>query len=497
VKGKFRILAGISIIILLVASVLIIREIKQPEVEEPVKPVQPPAVDLELASHFSEQYTDDLPGLMKRRTIRVLTTFNKTNYFLHKNQQHGFEYSLMSDYEKFLNRKIKKGLKVVVEFRPVSRNVLIPLLNKGYGDIAAAGLTITAGRKEVVDFTSPYLTDIDEVVVSHKNVVGLDNPEDLVGRKLYVRESSSYFESIRTLNEILKEKGLKPVKVIKADESLETEDILEIVNSGALDLTVADNHIAEIWATVLEDIRVHEAIKLREQGMIAWMVRKSNPELASSLNSFIRKRKKGSRIGNIYFNRYFEDNKWIQNPISEKQVGKLHKYEELIKKYAGQYGFDWMLIMAVGFQESGLNNNKRSRAGAVGVMQVRPSTARDRNVGISDVHLVENNIHAGVKYLAWVRDRYFSDDNIREGDRIRFTLAAYNAGPKSINRARRRAREMKLDDTLWFRNVEVAALKVIGREPVQYVGNINKYYVIYKLYETNQQVREQIKGDLG
>jgi membrane-bound lytic murein transglycosylase MltF len=216
-------------------------------------------------------------------------------------------------------------------------------------------------------------------------------------------------------------------------------------------------------------------------------------KLKASLNEFIKGHRKGTLLGNIYFNRYFKDNKWIKNPVTPEELEKHRRYIELFQKYASQYGFDWILIMAQAFQESGLDNNKKSHTGAVGIMQVLPATARDKRIGIKDVHLLENNIHAGVKYLALLRDRYFSDAGMRERDRVRFALAAYNAGPTKIKKAKKLAKEMGLDPNRWFRNVEIAALRLIGQETVQYVSNINKYYIVFRLAFENERLRSAKK----
>ncbi len=447
-----------------------------------------------LASHFRKQYTDDLDGLLAKHYIRVLTTFNKTNFYISGNKFYGFEYSLMKDYEKFLNRHKKRGdLKVVLEFIPVSRDRLIPALVNGYGDIAAAGLTITPERLKKVDFTKPYLTGIDEVIVANKNVSGIETLQDLSGRKVFVRQSSSYYESLVSLNNRFLKEGKRPVKIVRADENLETEDILELVNSGAIRITIADSHIAGIWSRVLGNLRVLDHLKVRSGSRIAWMVRKNNPRLKDNLNRFIRKHRKGTLSGNIYFDRYYKNTKWIKNPLTEQEGRRFRQYTELFKKYSRQYGFDWMLIMALAFQESGLDNQKKSHAGAIGIMQVRPSTASGKKVSIRNVHLPENNIHAGVKYLAFLRDRYFSDAGVRPRDRVRFALAAYNAGPARIRKMRRAAGKMGLNPNRWFRNTELAALKYIGQETVRYVSNINKYYLIFKLVFEKDKLRSSEK----
>lgn len=454
-------------------------------------------VMLPLDSHFKKKYTDDLNSLLSKRYIRVLTTFNKTNLYLSGGKLYGFEYSLLKDYEKFLNKRVKRqDLKVVLEFIPVSRDQLIPALVNGFGDIAAAGLTITSERLGHVDFTDPYLTDIDEVIVVNKNVRGIKGLEDLSGRKVFVRQSSSYYESLVSLNKKLSEKRLPPVQIVKADENLETEDILELVNSGAIRITVSDSHIAKIWSRVFENLQVLDYLKVRDGGKIAWMVRKNNPQLKDSLNKFIKTHRKGTLLGNIYFNRYYKNTKWIKNPLGDREQKKLRRHIELFKKYSEQYSFDWMLIMALAYQESGLEHKKKSSAGAVGIMQVLPLTASDKNVGIKNVHVLENNIHAGIKYLAFLRARYFSDTDMRERDRVRFTLAAYNAGPAKIQKTRKLAQKMGMDPNRWFRNVEIAALKIIGQETVRYVSNINKYYVVFRLFFEKEAVRSSEKNGI-
>jgi membrane-bound lytic murein transglycosylase MltF len=149
------------------------------------------------------------------------------------------------------------------------------------------------------------------------------------------------------------------------------------------------------------------------------------------------------------------------------------------------------------FQESGLNHKKKSSRGAVGLMQIKPSTASDPKVGIKNVYKLENNVHAAVKYLDFIRSRYFSDKEILPQDGVRLSLAAYNAGPAKIRSIQRKAKKMRLDPNRWFSNVELAALQTVGQETVQYVSNINKYYVIYRnileRVEERKKVREKIR----
>ncbi len=318
------------------------------------------------------------------------------------------------------------------------------------------------------------------MVITRKNGVSVEGLSDLSGRQVAVRESSSYYQSLQGLNEKLQNQDLEKVEIVRLSEELETESILEMVNSGALDITVADIHLAKAWKGVLPNIVVHEDVQLRKGSEIAWMVRKNNPQLKESLNRFLQTHKQGTLLGNIYFRRHYKNAAALRDPTDLEKWEKLRKYKDVIRKYADKYEFDWLLILALAFQESGLDHSSRSQAGAVGLMQIRPSTARDPKVGVENVYDVENNIHAGVKYLDFLRERYFSTEDIRPRDRVRLALAAYNAGPARIRRVRARAEKMGLDPNKWFRNVELAALRDIGQETVRYVSNINKYYVLYQ-----------------
>jgi len=423
---------------------------------------------------------EDLPRLRQKEHIRVLITLNRTNFFLADGKIRGFEYALLKEYEQHLNDEIGPGeIGTPLAFIPVSRDFLLPGLAEGYGDIAAAGLTITKARQKLVDFTEPYLKGINEILVTSKKTKAPENIGALAGKRVYVRKSSSYYESLQALNRRLRQQRKPPVKIVPVDENLETEDILELVNTGALERTVADSHIAEVWHKVLGGIRVHENIRLRENSRIAWAVRKNNPKLKQSLNHFIRQHRQGTLLGNIFFRRYYEKKQWIENPLEGDGNAKIERFRPLLEKYAHKYRFDWRLILAVAFQESRLNPKKKSPKGAVGLMQVLPSSAADPNVGIQNVHKLENNVHAAVKYLNFIRRHYFSDPNICPLDRVRFSLAAYNAGPARVIQAREQASRMNLDPNRWFQNVELAVLHTVGREPVDYVSNINKFFVIY------------------
>lgn len=193
------------------------------------------------------------------------------------------------------------------------------------------------------------------------------------------------------------------------------------------------------------------------------------------------------------FNRYLRETKWVKNSLSDEEIRLFRETVGFFKRYADRYGFDWLMVAAQAYQESGIDQSKRSPMGAIGVMQVLPSTAADPNVSIPNIEELENNIHAGVKYMRFIMDRYFKDAEIDDLNRNLFAFASYNAGPARISRLRRQAVRNGLDPNIWFHNVEVVAAKEIGRETVQYISNIYKYYVAYRLIVDRLQTKKAVK----
>jgi membrane-bound lytic murein transglycosylase MltF len=234
---------------------------------------------------------------------------------------------------------------------------------------------------------------------------------------------------------------------------------------------------------------LHKNIVLNSGGRIAWSIRNNSPGLKKIANEFIRKNKKGTLLGNILFNRYLVRNTWARQALSDEELQKFKDLKALFQKYANRYEFDYLMMAALAYQESGLDHNRRSPVGAIGIMQILPTTAADKHVGIREIEILENNIHAGIKYLRFLRDRYFSDPAIDNLNQNLFSFAAYNAGPAKVRRLRNEAERAGLDPNVWFGNVEVIAAKRIGRETVQYVGNIYKYYIAYRLIRDDKNYR--------
>ena len=395
-----------------------------------------------------------------------------------------------------LNRRLGTGqLKVQVFFIPVGRDELLPGLVEGRGDIAAANLTITDERRQQVDFSDPLIAGVDEVVVTGPASPAIASTQDLSGQEVFVRKSSSYYESLVRLNAELQKAGKPAVRLKLAPEALEDEDLLEMVNAGLVRLVVVDSHKAEFWAQIFPKIRLHPEAALRTDGAIAWAFRKGSPKLRAAVNRFVATHKLGTSFGNQVFTRYLRSTKFVKNALDPEEIAKYERTVTLFRKYGEQYDFDWLMLTAQGYQESQLDNARRSRSGAVGVMQVLPRTGKEMQVG--DVHQLGPNIHAGAKYLRFMTDRYFQDAPMDPIDKTLFAFASYNAGPAKIARLRKEAKAAGLNPNVWFNNVERVAALRIGRETVTYVSNIFKYYVAYRLLEEERQERESAKKQLS
>ena len=437
----------------------------------------------------------DFDAMLERRTIRVLTTYNKTGYFIHKGVQRGVTYDAFIQVEKRLNEQlrkdkaIKRHLKVHIVFIPVAREALLASLIEGKGDIAAANLTITDKRKQQgVEFTDPLLENVRELLISGPHSPKVESAADLGGKTIFVRPSSSYFESLMAYNQARKEAGEPLIDIQPASEVLEDEDLVEMVNAGLLPFIVMDEHKARFWQKIFPKITIHETPVFREGGVIAWAVRKESPKLLAMLNQQI-KAIRGKATGEEILARYLKQNKFVKSAAAAAERKKFLQVVELFREYGDRYDVDWLLMAAQGYQESALNQKARSHVGAIGIMQIMPATGKGLKVG--DIRQLEPNIHGGAKYMRWMIDHYYADEPMTALDKALFSFASYNAGPARVARLRAETKKRGMDPNVWFHNVEYVAAEKIGPETVTYVGNIYKYYIAYKLVMEQMQLRQK------
>ncbi len=438
----------------------------------------------------------DLDSMIERRYIRMLVTFSKTNYFLDGPEQHGATYDGAKQFEDFLNKRLKsKDIRVQIAFIPVSRDRLFSALAEGRGDIAAANLTITPERQKLADFSLPIVSEVRELVVTGTNQPAVNSPGDLSGRTVHVRKSSSYYQSLNTLNQSLRKTGKPPVEIVPASEPLEDEDLLEMVNAGLIPVTIVDEHLATFWKQIFDQIKVTD-VSVRTGGQIAWALRRDTPQLAEAVNSFIKANPKGSLSYNVIMKKYFQSTQWVTNAAGEAERKKFQEMAQLFRRYGDRYDFPWLLLAAQAYQESTIDQTKKSPVGAVGVMQIKPSTAEGNPINIKGVDKsADRNVEAGAKYLRFMIDRYYKNEPMERIDKGLFAIASYNAGPARVAGLRKKAAAMRLDPNKWFGNVEVVAARDIGRETVQYVSNIYKYYVSYTLLANQRQQKARARGE--
>jgi membrane-bound lytic murein transglycosylase MltF len=280
-----------------------------------------------------------------------------------------------------------------------------------------------------------------------------------------------------------------------APESLEDDDLMEMVNAGLIPATVVDDFLARFWQQVLPSLVLNERAPLRTGGNLAVAIRKNSPQLAAELNAFIRQHGLGTAMGRVLEKRYLESTRFVTNAASDEDRARFLQMVGLFRKYGAQYDVDYLIMAAQGYQESRLDQGAKSAVGAVGVMQVMPTTGAEQQVG--NISQLEPNIHAGVKYMRFMMDQYYKDDPMDQLNKGLFTFASYNAGPGRIRKLRHEAAQRGLDPNIWFGNVEQIASERIGRETVTYVSNIYKYYIAYRLIMQQQQERQAARESLA
>lgn len=484
--ARMRFIASI-ILVLLVSAACTAETTDSPDTmpEPPLEKVWPA---------MSEARFGDLDAMVARGEIRVLTTFTLGSYFIDKGRQRGTVFEMSQILEKYIRRKFGQAAKTLkVTIIPVRRDQLIHFLVKGHGDIAFANLTVTPERSKVVDFSTPFTSKAREVLVTGPTAPIISELKDLAGKEVVVPLASSYYASITEMNAQFVKDGLDPIRITEADPRLEAEDILEMVSAGLLPITVIDEHRFNLWSGTFKNLEVHDDIVFRKNAAIALAMRQESPQLKQLLDAFTHENRVGTLITNILLKKYGRNGSWIHAALEREPFRRFEQLAGLFRTYGTRYDFDWLMLASFAFQESGFDQNARSPVGAIGVMQIMPATAADKAVAIANIEDLENNIHAGTKYLSVLRGHYFSDESMEPTERMLFTMAGYNAGPNRINRLRRVAAARGLDPNIWFNNVELVVAAQVGREPVTYVANIYRYFIAYKRALLTQESKVSIR----
>jgi len=399
-----------------------------------------PTATLEMPATF-ERHLGDLDGMLKRHQIRALVVPSRSGFFYDRGRPQGIFYEAMEEFQRFANEKLKTGaLKISVSYIPVRPDQMESALLEGVGDVIAYGVIVTPEREKLVLFTTPVDADVKQVIVSGPKAPPMNTLEDLSGKVIYANPLTVYFENLQALSASFQQAGKPPILVKPSDPNLTDEDLLEMVNAGLIPATVTINLRADFWSKVFPHLTLHPDMVLRKEGQQALVTRKDSPKLREILNEFVAGRQMGSSFGNTLIRRYLQNTKWVKDSTSSEEMKKFQAYVRYFQKYAAA-----------------------------------------PPINISDVDTAENNIEAGAKMLRNIAETYFKDDKLDPMNKTLMVFASYDAGPTRIVRLRKKAASEGLDPNQWFGNVELVAAKDIGQETVQYVSNIYKYYVAYKL----------------
>jgi membrane-bound lytic murein transglycosylase MltF len=435
-----------------------------------------------LRTRSAQPFTGDFDAMLDLRRIRLVIPYSRTLFFEDRGTMYGTAADGAQLFEAWVNKTFAVGARPwTVLLIPVSRDKLFDTLLAGDGDIAAGDITITEERRKKVAFTMPVRRNVREIVVTGEDVPEFDNADALSGKEVAVGQSTSYYESLTKLNERLTAQGKPPVTITIVPGTLESEDLMEMTAVGLLPATVVDDWVAGLWVQIIKGLRLHPKAALREGAEIAWAVRPDNPKLLATLNRAIAEITVSMNQWSDHTRSYLAKLKQMHTATKGADIQRFHDTIEIFRRYAGQYRFDTLLLVAQGYQESRLDQRARSGVGAVGLMQLMPQTGQA--LGVGDIYKADPNVHAGAKYMAQLMDVYFKGVPFDEQNRTLFAFAAYDTGPGAIQSLRRQAAAEKLDPNVWFDNVERLAAKRVGQEPVRYVRNIYKYYVAYKLIE--------------
>ena len=433
-----------------------------------------PAGDTTATASADAKWTGDFDGMLERRNIRVLAPYSRSLFFVENGKEHGLTADLAHDFETYLNHKHEQelgGRPITVTLIPTTRDKLLTGLADGTGDIAGGNLTATASRMQQADFVAPTeFAPAEEVLVSGPGAPAVATLADLSGKKVNVRQASSYFESLNTLNDKFTGESKPAVRIVSMPDALEDEDVLEMLNAGLFDFTVVDSWKAKLWAEVLPKIKVHDDVVLRSGGTIGWAIRKQSPKLQAEIDGFY-KVASGQGLIKARLANYQATLREIAKNSTGPAMSTFGQTLTLFRKYGKQYPFDPLMLAAQGFNESQLNQSTGSHDAAATATQIPPSSRA----------ALEKSVAASTKYIDQFMARDFPDAKFSETDRTLFTFASYKAGPDNISRMREEATKRGLDPNLWFNNVELVAAQELGTETTTYVRNIYKYDVAFGL----------------
>ena len=448
----------------------------------------------------TQVWKGDFDGMLERRAIRFYVPYSRSLYFVDKGRERGIAAYLIRDFERWVNKKYAEQLgkrPVTVFIVAATRDKLRDDLLEGHADIAVGNIKVLDELLKDVDFVAPDETAVStEILATGPASPPIGSIDDLAGKTIHVRKTSSYYLSLTALNEQFKKQNKREIKITLVPDALEDEDMLEMLNAGLLQTIVVDDWKGKAWEHVLPKVKLHEQLVLRPKTKVGWAIRKQSPQLAAVLNEYYAQyAKQAGSIGKRVQRDYMSKVKALHNAAASKDLKRFETLIAYFKTYGAQYKFDPLMLAAQGYQESQLNQGAKSHVGAIGVMQIMPATGAELKVG--DIGQAEPNIHAGAKYMDQLMTKFFPDAKFDEQNRTLFAFASYNAGPGNISKMRKEAEKRGLDPNLWFNNVEIVTAEKIGIETTTYVRNIFKYYAAYRLTTDARASADKLKQEVA
>ncbi len=435
--------------------------------------------------------------IKERGKIIAVTEYTSTDYFIYKGQPMGFQYELLQKLSEYLG----------IELEVVLSNDLddsFVMLQDGEYDLMAMDLTITKERSRMIDFTSP-IGQTRQILIQKKpeGWQGMRFKEydsrmirsrlDLAKKEIYVKSNTVFADRLKTLSD-----EIGDTIFITEMENYSVEEIIALVASGDVPYTICDEHVAKVNAAYYSNIDIKTNISFSQN--LAWAVPRGSDSLRFYLNMFIKNNLSKKWYANLY-------NKYYRNPRSAKlfksdffslNSSKISTYDNVVKKYSEELGWDWRLLSSVIYQESRFNPEVQSWAGAYGLMQLMPATAE--RFGVSNLSSSSENIRGGTQFLEWL-DNQLTDRVPDSLERLKFVLASYNVGLGHVLDAIRLANKNGKDTTVWEENVDYYLLHksnpkyykdpVVrygycrGSEPYNYVKDVMKRYDEYKKFILN------------
>ena len=421
--------------------------------------------------------------MLQRGVIRIAVPYDLSIYINNKGIPQGFSVDMAKGLQTWINRQHAdelRGKSVTVKLVPIPEHELYTSLSSGKADMVIGDLGINQPQQNSHEFLLNHASKLErEVLVSGPSSIPINGPEDLSGQTIYGGRNSNFPLTLQELNKGLKHKGKPPINIVSPIGDLDSEDLLDMVNSGLIPFVIVSDWKANLWKPIYKNIVIHDDIYVKDLGWIGWATRSSNPDLNNDIIGFVASDTFDDARKLYRQQEYSYHAKGLKNPIEKSAWARFESMRPFFDQFGAQYNLDPLFIASLGFQETLLTQSAVSNVGAIGVMQLMPATGD--SMGVGNIRLLEPNIHAGADYLNQLITKFFPDAQFEGDNRSLFAIASYNIGPNNVAKARDQAREMGFDPNQWFRNVEYIATERMGYEPMVYVRNVYKYFISYGL----------------